>query len=89
MRVVDTCSCGRHHRNSQHFARCAWPGSEVTGRGQVALVLACDPLRVVLSERLSWAHVLRAEYATFGCGPTCQGEHELLAIDHDGPREAA
>lgn len=87
MRVVDRCRCGRRHRNAGYFARCAWSGAVVAGCGQLAITIGCAPARVVLVKRLRWAHVLLAEFATFGCSATCTGEHELVAIDHDGPEE--
>ncbi len=88
MRVVDRCRCDRRHRSATYFARCAWPGVPVSGRGQIAIVVGCEPSRVVMVERLRWARTLLAEYRTFGCGPDCSGEHELVAINHDGPEEA-
>ncbi|GAA2748786.1 hypothetical protein CLV52_3035 [Amnibacterium kyonggiense] len=60
----------------------------MSGGGQVAIVVACRPLRVVLVERLRWAFTLLAEYRTFGFGPECSGLHELVVIDHDGSEEA-
>ena len=85
IRVIDHCKCGRHHRNAIYFARCAWPGVTVSGRGQIAIVVTCPDARVFPAERVRWAYVLLAELNVFGCGPGCDGAHELVAIDHDGP----
>ncbi|RIX26472.1 hypothetical protein [Amnibacterium setariae] len=81
--VVEQHHCSKRHRNSTYFARCAWPGASVTGRGQLAIVITCPDARVVLVERLRWAHTLLAEFNVFGCGPGCEGAHEIVAIDLD------
>jgi hypothetical protein len=89
MRIVSECRCSKHHRNTTYFARCAWPGSVVSGQGQLAIVISCPEPQVVLVERLRWAHILRTEFAVFGCSAACPQRHELVAIDIDGLREGA
>jgi hypothetical protein len=90
MRVIAEHQCHRHHRNAAAFARCAWPeATEVLGSGFLAVVTGCPHPRVFLLERLRPAHTLRSELAVFGCGAGCTGDHELVAIDIDGPAVAA
>ncbi|GAA2750212.1 hypothetical protein [Amnibacterium kyonggiense] len=83
MRTIASCRCTRRHRSSHYFARCAWPSTSVSGRGPIAILITCPDARIVLVERLRWAHTLLAELNVFGCGPACEGAHELVAIDHD------
>lgn len=84
MRVIDTCRCGRHHRNARTFAKCLWPNAaSITGSGFIAFISICDDPVIVLFSRIAPARLHLREMQVFGCRRGCTQEHELAAVDID------
>lgn len=89
MRTLDAHACARRHRNAAAFVRCRWPGAHVTGEGLLAVLARCGPVTVALFPRLDPARTYLSELDVFGCCPTCNRDHELLALDIDAEPETA
>lgn len=73
--------CGRTHRGHQSLAECTWPDAAyVVGDGTYAVLARCDLFTVSLYETFDEARRRARILDDRGCGQTCEGDHELVAM---------
>lgn len=73
--------CGRTHRGYQSLAECMWPAvAYVIGDGPFAVLAHCDMFTVSLYETSTEARRRARALEANGCGKTCEGRHELIAM---------
>jgi hypothetical protein len=76
--------CGRTHGGYQSLAECTWPDvAYVVGDGAFALLARCDLFTVALYETRAEARRRKRALDANGCGKTCEGRHELIALVGD------
>lgn len=74
--------CGRTHRSYQSLAECTWPDAAcIVGDGAFALLSRCDLFTVSLHETSEEARRRKERLDERGCGRTCEGRHEVGALD--------
>ena len=86
MKIYRNHKCSKHHKSARTFLRCAIPTAAwIHGTGNYALIAWCNMPTISLYQDPADAAQPLAAINGGACGQRCNGRHEIVHIDFEGP----